>query len=64
MSARGQGGVSACLAQHHRGDGLTSSLGPASMAKKLRAVCEGRIIAEVEAVAEVGFEFKRSCIRG
>ena len=34
-------GKLARLAQHHREDGLTSSLGPMSMGKEQRAVCDG-----------------------
>ena len=38
--------------QHRQGDGLSSLLGPVSMGKEQRTVCDGSLI------VEVGFESK------
>ena len=52
----GVGGL-ASSAQHHRGDGPTSSLGPVNMGKEQRAVCDGGLVVTVEVavLSEVWF---------
>ena len=55
------GGGLASLAQHHREDGTTSSLGPVSMGREQRAVCSGGLVVEVEAAVwlELGLSPRR-----
>ena len=47
---RGREGLTSS-AQHHRGDGPTSSLGPVSMGREQRAVCKRGLVVGVEAAA-------------
>ena len=42
------------LAQHHRGDGPTASLGHVSMGKEQRAVCSVGLVIEVAVLLRLG----------
>ena len=41
-------------AQHHQGDGPTSSLGPVPMGKEQRTVCGGGLVVEVAVLSKLG----------
>ena len=50
-------------AQHHRGDGPASSLGPVSMGKEQRAVCSGGLVVAVEAAVWLKLGLSPSRVR-